>query len=902
MKIGKIIERKNGMEKICFLDDKGTFSVDKPENYSYLYFPVAGEKGIKSAVTPNLGGDIKLNQNAFITEPVSVENLHNNRSTRNFWCIVKDKGVWSATGQSAEAEAAKFTDMQDESNLVAGFMYHKMTRTSKKYGMRAVIESYVPLEHNVEIMQVEIENVGDEAITVTPVAAVPIYGRSADNIRDHRHVTSLLHRIRTTENGVYVRPTLSFDERGHQKNKLTYFVCGNTGDGKTPVSFYPTVDMYIGEGGSYTSPRCIFEKRDGVGAGLAFEGKEAVGGLRFEEITLNKDDKASYIVVIGAAENEDEIISAVKAYDTKEKADASRKKMEEYWQNEVNVHYHTGSKEFDNYMRWVSFQPFLRRIYGCSFLPYHDYGKGGRGWRDLWQDCLALLMMNPDGVREMIVDNYGGVRVDGSNATIIGEKRGEFIADRNNITRVWMDHGVWPLMTTKLYIEQTGDIELLNEKTTYFKDRQVERGTAKDDDWNDAYGNLQKDLNGTVYEGTILEHLLLQNICPFFEVGSHNHMRLRGADWNDALDMAEENGESVAFTCAYVGNLKQLAEYILMLSEKTKRKEIEIMEELLMLVDEDASIYDDIEKKTALLSKFVKSLAHSVSGRKVKIDAKKLADNLMKKAEWSEAHICKNEWVNDSEGNGWFNSYYDNSNRRVEGEFDGNVRMILTGQVFAIMSHIAGKEKTNSICNSAKKYLFDKKAGGYRINTNFKEEKYDMGRMFGFAYGEKENGAVFSHMTVMFANALYQNGFVKEGYEALKTLADTSLDFDTSCMYPGIPEYFNAVGRGMYSYLTGAASWYMLTVITEMFGVKGAMGDLRVEPKLVKEQFDSEGFAKIKLMFAGKKVEVILHNLEKKDYGQYKLQNADKTGAVVVKRKEIEAFVGDVYELHINLV
>ena len=48
------------------------------------------------------------------------------------------------------------------------------------------------------------------------------------------------------------------------------------------------------------------------------------------------------------------------------------------------------------------------------------------------------------------------------------------------------------------------------------------------------------------------------------------------------------------------------------------------------------------------------------------------------------------------------------------------------------------------------------KAGGYRLNTDFKEEKFDLGRMFGFAYGEKENGAVFSHMAVMYANALYK--------------------------------------------------------------------------------------------------------------------------------------------------
>ena len=72
--------------------------------------------------------------------------------------------------------------------------------------------------------------------------------------------------------------------------------------------------------------------------------------------------------------------------------------------------------------------------------------------------ACALLLMNPSGVRQMILDNYGGVRMDGSNATIIGEKQGVFIADRNHITRVWMDHGFWPFLTTKLYIDQTGDI------------------------------------------------------------------------------------------------------------------------------------------------------------------------------------------------------------------------------------------------------------------------------------------------------------------------------------------------------------------------------------------------------------------------------------------------------------
>ena len=48
------------MKGYRFIDEKGTFTIDMPENYSYQYFPVAGENGIKSLLTPNLGGDSKV--------------------------------------------------------------------------------------------------------------------------------------------------------------------------------------------------------------------------------------------------------------------------------------------------------------------------------------------------------------------------------------------------------------------------------------------------------------------------------------------------------------------------------------------------------------------------------------------------------------------------------------------------------------------------------------------------------------------------------------------------------------------------------------------------------------------------------------------------------------------------
>lgn len=898
------------MNHIHFKQGDEVFAVNHPDNYTYLYFPIAGEQGICSSITPTLGGDSKLDQNTFLLEPVSSENLHNNKSTRNFWCRIENAGAWSATGASAEAEMAKYTDAQDVCSLTAGFMWQTVTRKTSKYHLESNITSFVPLNHCVEIMRVTIENTSDAEQYITPIAAIPIYGRSADNIRDHRHVTSLLHQISTVEYGIEVKPKLSFDERGHRKNHVTYFVYGISGEGSAPESFFPTVEEFIGEGGSMIAPFAVKANKDGVKAGTYIEGKEAMAGLRFQGTALQPNEKKSYTILIGAADTAADMSEIVRSFDSDYKVNKALEDMKEYWKQKVNVSFHTGNEAESSYLRWICFQPILRRIYGCSFLPHHDYGKGGRGWRDLWQDCLSLLFMNPEGVRQMIVDNYGGVRIDGTNATIIGNKQGEFIADRNSITRVWMDHGFWPFLTTKLYIDQTGDIEILDERVPYFKDSQSSRGTAKDESWSPAYGMRQKDEKAEVYCGSILEHILLQQLCAFYEVGEHNHIRLRNADWNDALDMAADRGESVAFTSAYAYNLKELAEYLKRYGSITKRDSFTLLAETAILLANERESYDSVEWKHSILQKYVETCKHNISGRTVVISIDELIRNLTDKAEWLTEHIRQTEWVTDKEGNGWFNGYYDNEGKQVEGMHGDNVRMMLTSQVFSIMSGTAGAELTEKICRSADKYLYKEKVGGYRLNTKFDEDKFDLGRMFGFAYGEKENGAVFSHMTVMYANALYKQGFVKEGHKALHTLLNASMNFETSKIYPGIPEYFDANGRGMYHYLTGAASWYMLTMITEVYGVKGDIGNLVIAPKLMAEQFDENGNAYIKLEFMRKKFLIKYSNPNKLSYENYQIAAAVCDNIIELKkmsngfcldRKRIEELDDTVHIISVDL-
>lgn len=862
------------LEYLQFIDKHGSFTMENPENTSYLYFPLASEAGLKSSITPNLGGDAKMNQDSFLLEPTSSENLHNNRSVRNFWCVIDGIGAYSIAGVSPEQELAKFTDAQDTSRLTAGFMWHTVERTSKVFDLRSTVTSFIPKDDNVEIMHIVIQNLCKSVQKLTPYAAVPIYGRSADNIRDHRHVTSLLHRIQTTKNGVLVCPTMSFDERGHQRNHRIYYTLGCTGNGAAPESFYPTVEDFIGEGGSYTHPRAVYEQIPGHPSSVTSSGKEAMGAFRFSETMLAPGEKAEYIILLGTEDSESNIHNILKKYDSSDKVLSELERTKNYWADMVNVDFHTQNTDFDCLMKWICFQPFLRRLFGCSFLPHHDYGRGGRGWRDLWQDCLSLLIMDPQNVGEMIAKNYGGVRIDGTNATIIGDGDGHFIADRNGIARVWMDHALWPLKTTKLYIDQTGDVDILNRQISYFKDQQTMRGTEIDILWNDEYGNKQRCTDHTIYTGSILEHLLIQQLTAFYDVGEHNIYRLHGADWNDALDMASDRGESVAFTCAYAGNLMDLSNMILLLDSLCPNHTVELMEEIEILLNADFESFDDIAKKQKILLDYTKQCRHSISGRRSTFSLASLAANLIQKATWLTEYVQTKEWIKTPSNEGWFNSYYDNNGNAVEGFYQDHVRMMLTGQVFAIMGYVATDTQIRKITQSADHYLYQQEIGGYKLNTDFHELKFDMGRMFGFAYGEKENGAVFSHMTVMYANALYHRGFVKEGWKALKTLADTALNFNTSRIYPGIPEYFRSDGRGMYHYLTGAASWYMLTMITEVFGVHGAAGDLVLHPKLLSEQFASDGTASITVTFAGKHLDIIYVNKNNKDYGTYTVVSA----------------------------
>jgi hypothetical protein len=155
-----------------FIDKRGTFELPDPQYTNYLYFPLLNEAGMISSITPTLNGDIKTNQNTFLLVPTSVEDLHNNRSSRNFWLRVNDDHIWSVAGGSALQTANRFSPRKDKVTLTAGFLWHSVIRENASLGLKAEVTNFVPAGNDtVELMQVKITNIGDEKLTLTPTAA-----------------------------------------------------------------------------------------------------------------------------------------------------------------------------------------------------------------------------------------------------------------------------------------------------------------------------------------------------------------------------------------------------------------------------------------------------------------------------------------------------------------------------------------------------------------------------------------------------------------------------------------------------------------------------------------------------------------------------------------------------------
>jgi len=106
----------------------------------------------------------------------------------------------------------------------------------------------------------------------------------------------------------------------------------------------------------------------------------------------------------------------------------------------------------------------------------------------------------------------------------------------------------------------------------------------------------------------------------------------------------------------------------------------------------------------------------------------------------------------------------------------------------------------------------------------------------------------------------------------------------------------------MYSYLTGSASWFVFTLLTRVFGVRGEYGDLVIEPQLAAAQFQGKNTISLKTAFLKRNLEIRFLNPQQKEFGRYRIRQAKfngklikrgtASGRILISRREFLALTG----------
>lgn len=252
--------------------------------------------------------------------------------------------------------------------------------------------------------------------------------------------------------------------------------------------------------------------------GTCFE-EELDGVLQFR-ISIGAGDEQKLLFLLGAAENADDArtvcdsILSESAFD--KSFEAVRSSINDF-QDKLIIK--TPDDAVNHRVNiWLKRQMELGKQWGRLY---------GKGFRDVMQDTMGFLPLNPVNARERILYAIEYQREDG------------------NPVRQWMplmrelyaDGAVWLIYTVNAYLKETGDFGILDEKAGYF----------------------ESDIKESVLEHCIRGVGYLQR-----ELGEHGLCLWREGDWNDSMNGCGVlgKGESVWLSQAAVKAAGELAEIL----------------------------------------------------------------------------------------------------------------------------------------------------------------------------------------------------------------------------------------------------------------------------------------------------------------------------------------------------
>ena len=415
------------------------------------------------------------------------------------------------------------------------------------------------------------------------------------------------------------------------------------------------------------------------------------------------------------------------------------------------------------------------KLYHQGYMLSHGFNQSGGafGFRDQLQDSIGTKFLNSEIVKKQILKHATHQFIEGDVEHWWHEETKRGIRTRFSDDRLWL---VYLLIE---YIKFTGDYDILDIEVPYIQGKLLKE---KEDESYDIH--LPSKIQESIYKHCI------RAIEVSLKFGENNLPLIGSGDWNDGFSTVGNKGKGESVWLGFF---------------------------IYSILNEFIKIMEQIKENQELINRYAEVL------------------NKLKKA------LNKEGW----DGR-WYRRAYTDGGEVLGSSQSEECRIDSIAQSWASISGAGDNDKKYIAMEALEKYLIDKETGIIKLlDPPFEKGKIEPGYIKSYLPGVRENGGQYTHSAIWAIIAFAKLKLSDKATEYFNMInpiehSNTKEKIDRYKIEPYvIPADIygskNLLGRGGWSWYTGASSWYYIAGIEYILGLKIENNNLSLNPCVPKE-------------------------------------------------------------------
>jgi cellobiose phosphorylase len=530
---------------------------------------------------------------------------------------------------------------------------------------------------------------------------------------------------------------------------------------------------FFGHNGDMSNPEALKRERLSNRTGAGYDPCASMQA----RVDLDAGEEKKIVFLLGQSKDVDEIISICKKYRSIHEAEKELQSVKAFWEDTLGaVKVKTPDLSMDLILNgWLLYQTISCRIWARS--AFYQSG-GAYGFRDQLQDVMAVVYVLPELTHSQILRHAAHQFVEGDVQHWwhpAAEK--ESGADKGIRTK-FSDDLVWLPFVTADYIENTGDWNVLQIEIPYIEDELLREG--EDERYNIPRLSQEK---SSVYEHCV------RAIDRALRFGQHGIPLMGSGDWNDGMSTVGNKGRGESVWLGWF-LYTTLARFI--------------------PICEYQQDFERAERYKSISQEIVKSL---------------------------EA----NAW-----DGGWYRRAYFDDGTPMGSAQNPECKIDSLAQSWSVISGAAKPHRSKEAMGALEHYLIKRDEGLIMLLTPpFDKGELKPGYIKGYVPGVRENGGQYTHAAIWVILAFAKMGDGDKAWEMFNLInpvnhARTPIEAARYKVEPyvmaadvyAVPPH---VGRGGWTWYTGAAGWMYRVGVEHILGLKKRGETLIIDPCIPKD-------------------------------------------------------------------